>query len=442
MRIMVARTRALAAVVLVAAVAGAAGCGGGDNAAKTETAASNKPVTLTFWGWDPSIQNAVKLYEKAHPNVTVRVVNAGFAADEYTKFRAAMKAGKSDPDVIMLDFTETPSLRAEGLLRNLSQLGADEVRDEFAPWYMRLLEQGSDGLYGLPLDAGLLGLVYREDIFARYGLTPPKTWAQFATTAEKLHRADPSTYLTDFPISFDWLTPLMYQRGWRPFQVDGSKISIHVDSQPALDVAAYWDDLIAKGAVKPGALYSSSWFSGIDRDRYASMIAAEWLPALIESTSDTFGKWRAAPLPQWSAGEHVTPLWGGSVYAVSAKSDHPVEAAELVKYVTSTKSVVDSNNEKVPYAFYPLKSLYESPAWRNERMGFYGPQKANRVFGSAAEHVTDDIQFAPFQDFVLEQGDQLFGDALKNGTSLVDAIRKLQPIVVDYAKRQGFEVSG
>jgi multiple sugar transport system substrate-binding protein len=421
--------------------AASVGGGGGGGTSTPSAGDSTERVTLVFWAWDPSAANAAKLYEQSHPNVTVKVVNAGVAADEYTKFRAAVKAGKSDPDVVMLDYTETASFKAEGLTRNLSDYGADEVRDKFAPWYMDLIAQGDDGLYGLPLDAGLIAFLYREDVFRRYGLTPPRTWDEFAATAERLHRADPNAFLSDFPISYDWLTPLMYQRGWRPFDVKGDQITIRIDSPEGLEVAAYWDDLIAKGVVKPGAPFSSSWFSGIDRGTFAGIVAAQWIPVLIERTSDTYGKWRAAPLPQWSAGENVTPLWGGSVYAVSSRSDHPKEAADLVKYITSNARVVKANSRKVPYAFYPLRSLYERREWLDEDVPFYGPQKANRVFGTEAAHVTDDIEFAPFQSYVIEQGDQLFGEALKNGTPLVEALRKLQAAVVEYAKRQGFKVT-
>ena len=44
-----------------------------------------------------------------------------------------------------------------------------------------------------------MGLLYRKDIFDKHGIQPPKTWDEFAAAARKLHAADPSVYLTNFP---------------------------------------------------------------------------------------------------------------------------------------------------------------------------------------------------------------------------------------------------
>jgi len=42
-----------------------------------------------------------------------------------------------------------------------------------------------------------MGLLYRKDIFDKYGITPPKTWDDFAAAARKLHSADPKVYITN-----------------------------------------------------------------------------------------------------------------------------------------------------------------------------------------------------------------------------------------------------
>ena len=43
-----------------------------------------------------------------------------------------------------------------------------------------------------------MALYYREDIFKKYNLPVPTTWAQYADDAAKLHAADPKVYITDF----------------------------------------------------------------------------------------------------------------------------------------------------------------------------------------------------------------------------------------------------
>ena len=43
-----------------------------------------------------------------------------------------------------------------------------------------------------------MALFYRADLFKKYGLTVPTTWAQFAADATKLHSAAPGVYLGSF----------------------------------------------------------------------------------------------------------------------------------------------------------------------------------------------------------------------------------------------------
>lgn len=433
------------ALLSIALVLGA--CGSSDDgdkgsaSATTRTIDANKKVTLTIWGWDPTLKAATQAYMAAHPNVTIKTVNAGSGIDEYTKFRNAIKAGTGAPDIVMVEWASLSQFVVDGSLVDLAKNGIDpKVQDAFAPWYIQILSAGTDGVYGLPLDAGLMSYMYRADLFKKYNLQPPKTWAEFAQTAKALHAKEPNTYLTPFTISYEYFTTLAMQAGYRPFDVDGDKIKIDIANPSALKVAAYWDDLIKSDAVWTGAQFNNAWFSAMNRGTFSGMIGAEWLPVLIKETSKTYGKWRAAPLPQWNAGEKEQAILGGSAYSVSKQSKEPQVAADVVRFITSDADVVKKVYEATPYAFYPVKSLYETDAWREDKLDFYGGQKANEVFGEAAANMKGDLQSSPFQDYVNTQGDALFGTAIKNKSSLQDALKALQSKVVEYAKQQGFTV--
>ena len=73
-----------------------AACGG--------AAQSSGPVTLTFWTWVPNIQSEATLFEQTHPNIKIKIVNAGQDAPEYTKLRTALKAGSGAPDVVQIEY--------------------------------------------------------------------------------------------------------------------------------------------------------------------------------------------------------------------------------------------------------------------------------------------------------------------------------------------------
>ena len=57
-------------------------------------------------------------------------------------------------------------------------------------------------IYGTPQDSGAATMVYRKDVFDKYKLTVPKTWAEFETQANKLHAADPTITALSFPANW------------------------------------------------------------------------------------------------------------------------------------------------------------------------------------------------------------------------------------------------
>ena len=94
---------------------------------------AQSPVQLTLWSWLPNFQDQVSLFEAAHPNIKVNLINAGQGGDEYTKLRAALKAGSGLPDVCHLEFQLVRSFEQ---LKALADIGpsANAHKDEFAAW--------------------------------------------------------------------------------------------------------------------------------------------------------------------------------------------------------------------------------------------------------------------------------------------------------------------
>ena len=79
------------------------------------------PVELTLWSWLPNFQDQVDMFEAAHPNIKVKLVNAGQGGDEYTKLRAALKAGSGVPDVAHIEFQLVRSFEQLNALADIGQ---------------------------------------------------------------------------------------------------------------------------------------------------------------------------------------------------------------------------------------------------------------------------------------------------------------------------------
>jgi len=110
------------------------------------------PVELTFWSWVPDIINEVKLFEKAHPGIKIKYVNAGQGTPEYTKLRTVLKSGSGVPDVVQIEFQYIPTFKQIDALADISQHGANDVKNDFVPWTWDQVSDGSE-VYAIPRTA-------------------------------------------------------------------------------------------------------------------------------------------------------------------------------------------------------------------------------------------------------------------------------------------------
>lgn len=416
---------------------GAAGC------SSSPASHSSGPVTLTFWTWVPHISKEVALFEQSHPGIKVNVVNAGQGAAEYQKLRIAYKAASGAPDDVQIEYQLLPSFEITNDLLNLAPYGADKIKNDFVPWTWGQVSSGAK-VYAIPQDTGPMGLLYRKDIFARYKIAVPRTWAQFATAAAKLHAANPKIFMTNLPPDDPGeINGLFWQAGSRPFSIHGpASLSIAIDDQSAMTAASYWQRLTQAGLISTDPDFTSQWYSSLANGRYATWITAAWGPLFLSGAAkNTAGDWRAAPLPQWAAGQNVSANWGGSTTAVSRQTQHPRQAAEFAMWLNhdpqSTQMLATTQS------LYPsLKSLLASSGFNSLASPFYGGQHVNQLFAQISRTVPVNFQWSPFQDYTYSEFTVILGKAMTSKGSWTSALAALQGKVTQYAKSQGFTVTG
>jgi multiple sugar transport system substrate-binding protein len=403
--------------------------------------ARSSAVTLTFWSWVPHLQDEVKLFNKSHPDIQVKLVNVGQGSVEYQKLRTALKAGSGAPDVVQVEFQYIPTFTTIKGLVDLSQYGGSAIAKQYVPWTWAQVSEGSK-VWAIPQDSGPMGLLYRADILKQYGIAVPKTWAQYAAAAIKLHKANPKAYLTNFAANDGgWFTGLLWQAGSRPFSVNGTSVHIKIDDPPALRVANFWEKLVRSGAVPPTPDFTNQWYTGLNNGTYASWVTAAWGPVFLQGlAAKTSGKWRAVAIPQWTPNGDVSANWGGSTDAVTTQSDHPKEAAEFAIWLNNNRASAHMLASK-QFLFPVLKAELNSPAFKNAPLPFYGGQKVNRVFVASSSKVDVRFKWSPFQDYVYSQLQEQLGLAAQGKQSFAAALHKTQARVVAFAKEQGFTVT-
>jgi multiple sugar transport system substrate-binding protein len=425
------------------------GCTGGGGSAPSASAVSQAdidkamktPTTLTFWTWVPDITNEVKLFEKKFPAIKVKVENVGNGLPHYTKIRTALKSGKGAPDVVQMEYQYISSFTLDGSLLNLAPYGADKLKNDYVPWVWNQVVRG-EKVYGIPQDSGPMGNLYRDDIMQKAGITqPPATWADYANAAAEV-KSKTGSYISNLPPNDPGqIVGLLWQAGVKPFGFDGKK-TVHVDvnSAEAKKVMSYWQKLIQADQVSVDPDFNDQWYQGLASGKYAGWITAAWGPIFLQGTAaDTSGKWRAATIPQWEAGDDVSGNWGGSSDAVLKTTKNPIAAYELAKWINNDKSSTMEFATK-QFLFPPANNVLTASAFLDQKSAFYGGQTVNKTFAEISKTVDTKFEWLPYMDYAYSSFNDTVGKAIADKGDLSAGLDAWQKSLVSYGKQQGFTV--
>ena len=112
------------------------------------------------------------LFEKKYPAIKVKVVNAGQGSRSTPSCVRRLKAGSGAPDVVQIEFQDIPTFTLTKSLLDLRPYGAAALKDKFVDWTWGQVT-GQDGeVWAIPQDTGPMGMLYRQDIFDKHGITP------------------------------------------------------------------------------------------------------------------------------------------------------------------------------------------------------------------------------------------------------------------------------
>ena len=287
---------ALVAIVSLAAVL--AGCG----AKESKAAAPSEPKKLTVWCWDPnfngySMKEAVALYNKAHPDVVIEVVDIPEQIE--AKIEAGLQAGGAGlPDIALFQ-----DFRIEQFLQNypkafvdLKAAGVDY--SQFAPYKVGPMTVGNS-VYGIPFDTGSTGLWLRTDYIKEAGLNPDDyrkelTWTEVIKlgVAVKAKTGKPLiAYQND---NFDMLRIVVQSTGGQFFNADGT---LNLTSDVFKKSLAVFKELNDKGLLFMSEGWSN-WINAINNDQSAGFLNAIWMVGTIKSKPENKGKWMVIPTPK------------------------------------------------------------------------------------------------------------------------------------------------
>lgn len=420
---------AAASAVLVLGGAALAGC---------SAPASEGPVTIDFWSWGTGIPEIVDEFNATHTDIQVRHTDAGGGDQSSAKLVTAVRAGNA-PDVALIEYTALPRMIISGVASDITDAVAD-VHDDFTEgtWAQTTF----DGkVYGVPQDVGPMALVYRKDVFDKYGLPAPVTWDDYRAAAATIKAQEPQATIASLSTDgWGWYAAVAAQLGddWWSFK-DG-KWTVDIDGAGSQKVLDFFNGMYNDGLIAADPILNPSYNQKLNDGTMLSWPAAVWAPSVIYGVApSTAGKWALAPFPRWNASDPTVSYQGGSALAVISGSKHPEAAAEFVTWMNAREEGVkllisDANLYPAAIVGQQEAATQEPPKLMPQQTDYY------QVVADIAQH-TRPVTWGPNTDVAQSAFTDAMNAAIQNGTPWRDALTATQKAVVDDMRKQGFDVT-
>ncbi len=406
-------------------------------------------ITLEYWSWVPNMEQQAALFTKKYPNIKIKVVNpGGGTSGTYPKLQTAIKAGTGAPDLAQVEFGYIPFFASTGGLADLSKYLPSNAKSYFVPWTWSQVSIGK-AVYGIPQDAGPFAMIYRKDIFDKYKIAVPTTWAEFEAAGKVLFDATGGKVkIGNFFSTYQpWFTALAWANGAQMWKAnpDGSYTQT-LNNPAAVKVANFWGKLIQEKYVSTLPAFTADFWNAVSKGEVATSMEAAWgtgsFQGSLQENPGAGAVYRVAQLPQWKAGGKASGNWGGSTAVVTTQSKNPAAAALFAYWLmTSKDSLVQGwkGAGLFPAATAGL-DLPELADPNSNPSKFYGGQNVAEVYKAASKGVNTRFQWSPWAPTVDASFNKQMDLAVNGKQSWKAALDAWQAESLDKAKKDGYNV--
>jgi ABC-type glycerol-3-phosphate transport system substrate-binding protein len=343
---------------------------------------SSKTVQLTLWhnygteGNAVATNNLVKAFEKANPDISIKVVSQ--PADNYFALLQSSAISHTSPDLAVM-WTGLFDVKYQNFLLNLkpyftaAQMNKLNGIDYMAPNF-----NSSNGFLVMPLENQFYIGFYNKALFAKAGIKgAPQNWNQlFADcTALKSKGITPMVYGADtqglgqtFYPFYDFSYQMMGILS--PKQWQGLYTGKTAWTSPAVvSQLTKWASLRTKGCTNPDVLTKSGILDTFAKGKAAMIVDGSWDVATLEKG---LGKNLAPFAPPYTNGKQSGVVqYPGDGFSIMKDSKHPKEAAEFLKFLmTPAASKIISDAGLIP----DVKGAKTSDPISNEMLGMVTKQ--------------------------------------------------------------------
>jgi multiple sugar transport system substrate-binding protein len=300
--------------------------------------------------------------------------------DGQQKFIVQGRKGK--PDVIESVLEGMIAYQRAGLLAPIDELFDKwPEKDQFIPSTINALTLNGK-LYGVPYNTNVRVLLYRKDLFQKYGLTAPKTWDEFLQDAATISAKESGvaglglTTKNGSVRTFQEFISFFFEanNGENPYKYDdaGKKWIMNTTPEKLAQVLKLYTDCFF--AATPSAANQNTRgndYQATDTDYVAGKSAMVPMGPWIYSYRSNGGVAKkileeqtgVAPLPLPPGGVQATYLEVKPI-SINAYSKEKEAAWSLVKVLTSKEFIAMAN--RIEGVNPPRKDVAELPEFKND----------------------------------------------------------------------------
>lgn len=395
---------------------------------------------ITVWA-DATRVPGVKAYQKAHPDVKMKIVtysgDANGANDLQTKVQLFDRTGSGWPDVAFTANVNDGTWASQGKTPYAAPVDQGIIPKStlsgFADGALDPCEFNGK-TYCVRNDLAQNVLWYNKKLMDDFGYTVPTTWEEYQALGEKVAKEHPG-YLVG--TAGDSFAPEVYfwaSQCPASTVTGGRKVTVNLEDPKCTRMAKLLDGLIAKGAVSKDTVFSAGFVKS-KASKVLMLPGPSWYGQVLFNSTFKTPKGQvtaAAPLKFEGDTTNYTGNVGGGLWFVSSHSKNLKAASDLVTWMTT------SNDYQATAGTYPAYKKAATAWLDNQATTGYFAGDIGPTFQQAAERVWPGWSATQYSQEAIYASTVV--PALNSGKSLTETLGAWQTAITDKAKSLGYTV--
>jgi multiple sugar transport system substrate-binding protein len=387
---------------------------------------------------DATRKPAFEAYQKAHPNVKLKIEVIDATA-LLTKIQLANRVNKGWPDVVFDSLPSDVAALASPLFKFAQPLNdkvPGDVQANFAGDNATCTIDGK--LYCLQNDLAQDVLWYNKKQMDKFGYTVPTTWAEYQTLGAKVAKEHPGYVLGaagGANIYYDYL----WSSGC-PLQkvISSTQVEINAKDAKCTRVAETLDPMLANGSLSRLGPFDPEMNKLAKAGKLLMIPAASWFGEFVMKPDTGYdmadGQVAAAPMPTWDGeSTNYSGAQGGGIYLVSSHAKNMSGATDVAQWIATSKEY-QSTAPTYP-AYKPAAAAWLAKVKDD---GFYA-EDPSAVLTDAAPKINP-VE-SPTRYPVEGPINSTLVAAITGGKTIASAFEALQTQLAGLAASSGYEVT-